>query len=236
MGSVRSKYKRKTDMGAGHDHNHSFEGLDPIYQRRLKIVIAINALGFAVEMVAGQLGGSQALKADSLDFLADALTYALSFAVIGMSLKIRARAALVKGVSLVLIGLWVAGSTVYRVFYLNQPSAETMGLIGALAFAANLATVLLLIRYKDGDANVRSVWLCSRNDAIGNVIVVIAGLGVWGTGTPWPDLIVAAIMAGLFLWSSVQILTQAREELKEAKQGGHDHDHHDHAHGHDHAH
>jgi Co/Zn/Cd efflux system component len=217
-------------MSGGHDHNPTFDGLDPIYKQRLIIVIAINATGFVVEMIAGQLGGSQALQADSLDFLADAVTYALSFAVIGMSLAVRSKAALAKGVSLVLIGLWVAGSTVWRVFYLNQPSAEVMGVVGMLAFAANLATVLLLIRYKDGDANVRSVWLCSRNDAIGNVIVVAAGISVWGTGTPWPDLIVAAIMAALFLSSSFQIIQQARQEMREGDQG-HAHDHrHDHAH------
>jgi len=110
--------------------------------------------------------------------------------------------------------VWVFGSTAYHVLVLGLPRAEVMGVVGLLALGANLASVLLLVRYKDGDANVRSVWLCSRNDAVGNVAVMIAALGVWGTATKWPDLIVAAIMAGLFLWSSSQILRQSWRELR----------------------
>lgn len=192
----------------------TFEGLSADYKRRLWIVIAINAAMFVVEMGGGALAGSRALQADALDFLGDAATYGLSLAVIGTSIRVRARAALVKSSSLTLMGLWVFGATAYHVFVLGVPHAEVMGVIGFLAFAANVASVLILIRYKDGDANVRSVWLCSRNDAIGNVAVLIAALGVWGTGTRWPDLIVAAIMAGLFLYSSVQILRQALTELR----------------------
>jgi Co/Zn/Cd efflux system component len=185
------------------------------YKRRLWIVIAINAGMFAVEMGAGQMAGSQALKADALDFLGDALTYGISLAVIGASLRTRALAALAKGVSLLLMGLWVFGSTVYHVFVLGMPQAEVMGVIGFMALAANVTSVLLLAAYKDGDANVRSVWLCSRNDAIGNVAVMIAALGVWSTATGWPDLIVAGIMAGLFLNSAWQILVQAIAERRE---------------------
>jgi Co/Zn/Cd efflux system component len=185
------------------------------YKRRLWIVIAINAGMFAVEMGAGQMAGSQALKADALDFLGDALTYGISLAVIGASLRTRALAALAKGVSLLLMGLWVFGSTVYEVFVLGMPQAEVMGVIWFLALAANVTSVLLLAAYKDGDANVRSVWLCSRNDAIGNVAVMIAALGVWSTATGWPDLIVAGIMAGLFLNSAWQILVQAIAERRE---------------------
>lgn len=140
------------------------------------------------------------------------MTYGISLAVIGMSLRVRATAALVKGVSPTLMGLWVLGSTAHQVLVLGLPRAEIMGGIGFVARAANVASVALLLPYKDGDANVRSVWLCSRNDVIGNVAVMIAALGVWGTATAWPDLIVAAIMAGLFLWSSAQILSQARRE------------------------
>ncbi len=165
-------------------------------------------------MSAGQLAGSQALKADALDFFADALTYAISLAVIGASLKTRATAALAKGISLALMGSWVFGSTVYRVFVLGVPQAEIMGAIGFLALAANLLSVLLLVRYKDGDANVRSVWLCSRNDAIGNVLVMAAALGVWGTATGWPDIAVAAFMAVLFLSSAFQILRQGIGEYR----------------------
>lgn len=199
------------------DHNVRFEGLSADYKRRLWVVIAINAAMFAVEMAAGQLAGSQALQADALDFLGDAMTYGISLAVIGASLQTRAMAAMVKGVSLLAMGLWVFGSTVHQVFYVGVPQAHVMGLIGFMALAANLISVLLLAKYKDGDANVRSVWLCSRNDAIGNVAVMIAALGVWGTSTGWPDLIVAGIMAGLFLTSAVQILSQALQERRESQ-------------------
>lgn len=196
-------------------HEARFDGVSADYKRRLWLVIAINAAMFGVEMSAGQMSGSQALKADALDFLGDALTYGISLAVIGASVRTRALAALGKGVSLLLMGLWVFGSTLYQVFYVGVPQAEIMGAIGFLALAANMASVLLLVRYKEGDANVRSVWLCSRNDAIGNVAVMIAALGVWGTATGWPDLIVAGIMAGLFLNSAVQILSQAVREWRE---------------------
>lgn len=196
-------------------HDAKFEGVSDDYKRRLWIVIAINATMFVVEMVAGQLAGSQALQADALDFLGDSLTYGISLAVIGASIHVRTNAALAKAASLLLMGLWVFGSTVYRVFYVGVPEAEIMGAIGLLALVANLASVMLLVRYKDGDANVRSVWLCSRNDAIGNVAVMIAALGVWGTATGWPDLIVAGIMAGLFLNSAWQILVQAIQERRE---------------------
>ena len=195
-------------------HEARFEGLSPDYKRRLWVVIVINAAMFAVEMGAGQLAGSQALKADALDFLGDALTYGISLAVIGASIRVRTAAALAKGASLFLMGAWVFGSTIYRVFFIGVPEAGIMGVIGIMALAANLASVMLLLPYKDGDANVRSVWLCSRNDAIGNVAVMIAALGVWGTATGWPVLIVASIMAGLFLSSSVQIIRQALEERR----------------------
>jgi Co/Zn/Cd efflux system component len=208
-------------MSSSHSHSHNacgchgnprFDGLDPRYKRILWTVIAANAAMFLVEMSAGQLAGSQSLKADALDFLADTVTYGISLAVIGASLRTRTTAALAKGASLTLMGLWVFGSTLYHVLILGVPSAEVMGGIGVLALATNLASVLLLLRYKDGDANVRSVWLCSRNDAIGNVAVMIAAIAVWGTGTAWPDLLVAGIMAGVFLTSSVQILRQAFAE------------------------
>lgn len=196
------------------NHNARFDGVSADYKRRLWLVIAINAAMFAVEMGAGQMSGSQALKADALDFLGDALTYGISLAVIGATLRTRALAALGKGVSLLLMGIWVFGSTVYQVFYVGVPQAEIMGVIGFMALAANLISVMLLARYKDGDANVRSVWLCSRNDAIGNVAVMFAALGVWGSGSGWPDVIVAGIMATLFLSSAFQIIKQALAERR----------------------
>lgn len=194
-----------------------FDGMDLRYKRVLWTVIGINGAMFLTEMVAGQIAGSQALQADALDFLGDTVTYGLSLAVIGASLRTRASAALFKGLSLSLLGLWVFGSTVYQTLVLGVPSAEVMGVIGFLALAANLASVGLLMPYKDGDANVRSVWLCSRNDAIGNAAVMLAALGVWGTATAWPDLIVAAVMAGTFLTSSVQILRQAWSEYSQGQ-------------------
>ena len=128
----------------------------------------------------------------------------------------RTRAALFKGLSLGAIGLWVFGSTAYQFLVLDVPQAEVMGAIGFLALTANLISVLLLMKYRDGDANVRSVWLCSRNDAIGNVAVMIAASGVWASQTAWPDLIVAGVMAGLFLWSATQIILQALQERQHA--------------------
>ena len=197
-------------------HDAKFDGVSADYKRRLWIVIVLNAAMFIVEMTAGHLAKSQALQADALDFLGDALTYGISLAVIGASIRIRTNAALAKGISLLLMGLWVMGSTVYRVFYIGIPEAEIMGVVGFLALLTNLASVLLLVRYKDGDANVRSVWLCSRNDAIGNVAVMFAALGVWGTASGWPDLAVAMIMASLFLSSAFQIVKQALAERREA--------------------
>lgn len=193
-----------------------FDGVSAEYKKRLWIVIALNATMFIVEMLAGHLAKSQALQADALDFLGDSLTYGISLAVIGASIRVRTNAALFKGLSLLLMGLWVFGSTIYRVFYVGIPEANIMGVVGFLALLTNLASVMLLVRYKDGDANVRSVWLCSRNDAIGNVAVMFAALGVWGTSSGWPDLIVAAVMAGLFLTSAYQIMYQALKERRDS--------------------
>ncbi|HEY6833784.1 MAG TPA: cation transporter [Pseudolabrys sp.] len=195
-------------------HTATFDGLSADYKRRLWLVIAINAVMFAVEIGAGALAGSQALQADALDFLADSLTYGMSLAVIGLSAQTRAGVALAKAASLTAMALWVLGSTAYHVLVLGVPHAEIMGAVGVLALAANLASVLILVRYKDGDANVRSVWLCSRNDAIGNVAVMLAAGAVWLTATKWPDLIVAALMAGLFLTSSAQILRQSLHQMR----------------------
>ena len=194
----------------------TFQGLSWDYKTRLSAVIALNASMFAVEMVGGAMAGSQALQADALDFLGDTLTYGMSLAVIGLSLRVSATAALIKGGTLAAMGLWVLGTTVWHIFVFGTPRAEVMGLIGFMALAANVASVLILIKYKDGDANVRSVWLCSRNDAIGNIAVMLAALGVWGIASGWPDLVVAAILASLFLNSAIKILRQALDEWRPA--------------------
>lgn len=196
------------------DQNVSFDGSSPAYRRVLWIVIAINAVMFVVEMSAGAAAGSKALQADALDFLGDTLTYGISLYVIGKSLRMRATAALMKGVSLAAMGIGVLGWTIYQTFVLGVPDAMVMSGVAFLAFAANVVSALLLLKFRDGDSNVRSVWLCSRNDAIGNLAVIAAAGVVVLTGSAWPDLIVAAAMAALFLQSSVKIIRQATTELR----------------------
>lgn len=196
------------------DGNSRFEGASPRYRRILWIVIALNALMFGVEVVAGALSGSMALQADAMDFAADAATYGLTLYMIGRPDRWRATAALIKAASLALMGSYVLGATLYRVFVTGVPEPLVMGTVGFAALAVNVTAALLLFRFRDGDANIRSVWLCSRNDAIGNVAVMLAALGVFGTGTAWPDLGVAAIMAGLFLYSAIAILRQSLGELR----------------------
>lgn len=197
--------------------NLKFDGLSLEYKRRLWLVISLNGLMFLVEVGGGLFAASQALLADALDFLGDTLTYSITLLVIGMPLKWRAKAALFKGLSLGVMGLWVIGSTAYHVFVLEVPRADVMGAIAFAALAANLSSVLLLRNYRNGDSNVRSVWLCSRNDAIGNIAVLLAAGSVWATATAWPDLMVAGLMASLFLWSSIQIVRQAIGELSTAQ-------------------
>jgi len=197
------------------DHDPApFQGAAPRYRRILWIVIALNALMFGVEAVAGALAGSMALQADAMDFAADAATYGLTLYMIGKPDRWRATAALIKAASLALMGTYVLGATLYRVFVTGMPEPLVMGAVGVAALAVNVTAALLLFRFRDGDANVRSVWLCSRNDAIGNVAVMLAALGVFGTGTAWPDLGVAVAMAGLFLYSSASILRQSLGELR----------------------
>jgi Co/Zn/Cd efflux system component len=195
----------------------TFDGASPKYRRALMAVIAINAVMCIVETGAGVRAQSQALQADALDFLADTITYSVSLWVIGAAATVRARAAIAKGTLLLLTGAWVLASTLYRVFTGASPEADVMGAVGAVALAANLTSVVLLLRFRDGDANVRSVWLCSRNDAIGNVAVLAAAAGVWGTATMWPDVLVAGVMATLFVSSAVSILRQAFRELRFAR-------------------
>ncbi len=202
-------------MGAscGND-GENFDGASTAYRRALWAVIAINATMFVVEMVAGYAAQSIALRADALDFFGDTITYTLSLVVIGHALQTRAKVALLKGLSLLLLGLFVAGSALWQMFTQSVPEAPLMGGIGFLALLANLASVVILLRFRDGDSNVRSVWLCSRNDAIGNVAVMVAALLVALLHSHWPDLLVALMMSALFLNASVQIIGRAREEMR----------------------
>jgi Co/Zn/Cd efflux system component len=186
------------------------------FRRVLWIALAVNAGMFLVEGISGLLGNSVSLQADAVDFLGDAANYGLALAVLGFSLAHRARVALVKGLSMGLFGLWVIGNAIYNAFVLALPSAAVMGSVGFLALVANLAVAVLLYRHRNGDSNRRSVWLCTRNDAIGNLAVILAATGVFASGTAWPDLAVATIMAGLALSSSYRVIRQALGEIDSA--------------------
>ena len=187
---------------------------DPRWRRALWIALFVNSGMFAVEMAAGAAADSRALQADALDFLGDAANYAISLLVAGMALAWRARAALAKGLTLVGLGGWVMITAILAALGGAAPEPELMGVIGALALAANTGVAIMLYRFRTGDANMRSVWICSRNDAIGNIAVMAAALGVFGTGTAWPDLVVAAILALLGISGGIQIVRQARLELR----------------------
>jgi Co/Zn/Cd efflux system component len=188
----------------------------PSWRRALWIALAVNGGMFLAEIVAGVAAGSASLQADALDFLGDAANYAISLGVAGMVLQWRARAALLKGASLGVLGLWVLASTAWHAWAGTLPQAEVMGVVGLLALLANAGVALMLYRFRGGDANMRSVWICSRNDAIGNIAVLLAAAGVFGTGTGWPDLIVATIMAVLGISGGWQIVRQAAGELRTA--------------------
>lgn len=191
--------------------------ITPAYKRALWIVVGLNVGYGLVEIVGGFLAGSQALKADALDFLGDGLITFLGLLAIGWSLLWRARSALIQGLFLGALGLGVLASTIYRMVVQLPPEAELMGLFGIIALVVNVLAALVLIPHRTGDANVRAVWLFSRNDAIGNAAVVVAaGLVAW-TGSAWPDLVVALVIAGLFLHSSWSIIRDARADLREAR-------------------
>jgi Co/Zn/Cd efflux system component len=187
---------------------------NPAYRRVLWIVLAINAVMFAVEIGAGLTAGSASLQADALDFLGDAANYAISLLVVGMALRYRAMAALAKGSTMGLFGLWVIGVTAWHAWHGTVPQAATMGAIGFAALVANIASFALLWRHRGGDANMQSAWICTRNDVLGNLAVLLAALGVFGMGTGWPDVIVAAIMASLALQGAAVVARQSVEELR----------------------
>jgi Co/Zn/Cd efflux system component len=196
--------------------------LDPnrgnsVYRRVLWIVLIINAALFLVEIGAGVAAGSASLQADALDFLGDAANYAISLMVVGMALSYRATAALAKGATMGAFGLWVIGTVAWHALHGTLPSAFTMGAVGVAALIANAVSFGLLWAYREGDANMRSAWICTRNDVLGNVAVLLAAAGVFGTGTGWPDIVVAAIMASLALQGSWIVITQGLNELRASK-------------------
>ena len=205
---------------AHHGHAHGpipLEGAPPGYRRVLWIALAVNAAMFLLEIGGGLSSGSVSLLADAIDFLGDAANYGLSLAVLSMGAVARARAALVKAVSMLVFGAAVLGRAGWAVISGAPPEPITMGVVGLLALLSNVGVGVLLYAYREGDANMRSVWLCTRNDAIGNIAVLAAALGVLGTGTRWPDLAVAAVMGGLALSAGISVTRQVRQELAHAK-------------------
>ncbi len=207
-------------MSAHHDHDHNHapsapnQAIDlPRYRRILWIALAVNAVMFFVELAAGLRSGSLSLLADAIDFAGDAANYAVSLAVLSAALTWRARTALLKSFCMMGFGVFVLGRALYSVFHGATPDAATMGAVGLLALIANLSVAWMLYAFREGDANMQSVWLCSRNDAISNIAVMVAAMGVLGSGSAWPDLTVAAIMATLALTGGWSVMQHARREL-----------------------
>lgn len=195
------------------NHCHTTPAQDANWRRVLWVALAVNAGFFVAEIAAGAAASSAALQADALDFLGDAASYAISLGVAGMALAWRSRAALAKGGTMLALALWVLASTVWHAYAGTLPQAEIMGVVGFAALLANGAVALMFWRHRDGDANRRSAWICSRNDAVGNAVVLLAAAGVFGTGTGWPDVVVATVMGLLGLRGGWQVVRQARGEL-----------------------
>jgi Co/Zn/Cd efflux system component len=187
--------------------------VDPRWRRALWIALTVNAGMFLAELAAGEIADSRALQADALDFFGDAANYAISLSVAGLALAWRTRAALIKGITLIALGAYVIIGAILAAIGGASPQPEIMGAVGITALVANVGVALMLYRFRQGDANMRSVWICSRNDAIANIAVVAAAAGVFGTGTAWPDLVVASIMAGLGITGGWKIVRLALGEL-----------------------
>lgn len=194
--------------------------IDPAETARWRAVLwaalVVNAAMFFVELTAGLMAGSVSLMADGIDFAGDAASYAISLAVAGLALQWRARAALLKGLTMAAFGLWVIGQAIWHLISGVVPDAPVMGAVGTLALVANIGVALMLYRYREGDANMRSVWICSRNDAYSNLAVLAAALGVFGTGSSLPDIAVASVMAGLALHGSFAVIRHALSDLRSA--------------------
>lgn len=203
----------KTAAGCGCGSPVAFDGASPSYKRALRAVIALNVLGFAVVALGSWLAASASLAANTLDFAADAATYALSLWVIGKSVQVRSGAAFFKSASLATMAVGIVALAIWRAATGAAPEGGTISGLGLFGAATNLAAALLLVRFRDGDANVRSVWLCTRNDLIQCLAVVATGVAVMATGSRWPDLIVGVLLAAVFLRSAWQIMAQARREL-----------------------
>ena len=188
--------------------------IDPTYRRILWIALVVNAAMFGVEFSSGWTASSVSLLADAVDFFGDAANYGVSLFVLALAPIWRSRTALVKGLTMGVYGGFVLGATAWHVANGTVPEARTMGLVGFLALLANGAVAVLLFAFRNGDSNMRSVWLCSRNDAIGNIAVILAALGVFGTGAGWPDIVVAAAMGVLGLTAARSVIYHAVHEMK----------------------
>jgi Co/Zn/Cd efflux system component len=191
--------------------------VDPRFRKALWIALIVNAAMFLVELAASLGSGSVSLLADSIDFFGDAANYAVSLAVLGMAATIRSKASILKAACMGAFGIFVLARTAWAASTGAAPEPMVMGVVGLVALAANVGVALMLYRYRTGDSNARSVWICSRNDAVGNVAVILAAVGVFGTGSAWPDLGVAALMALLAISGAWTVLRQARGELREAR-------------------
>jgi len=195
---------------------------DKTYRRILWFSLVANFGMFFVEIVAGALGKSLALTADAVDFLSDGSNYAITLIVLSMSLRTRAKAALFKGVCMGLVGVYVLFVSASHIVEGTVPRAEVMGLIGFMALLTNVVVALLLFKHRSGDANRQSIWICSRNDAIGNIAVMLAGAGVWASQTGWPDIVVGLGIAGLGLWGAAQIISRSLAEIRETNRLTHE--------------
>lgn len=196
------------------DSGCSTPAVDPRFRKALWVALAINLVMFLVEVISGLRSGSVSLLADAIDFAGDAANYGITLVVLSMGLVWRSRAAMVKGLSMLAFGVFVLGRAGWAIHAGVVPEPMTMGVIGALALIANVTVALMLYAFREGDSNMRSVWLCSRNDALGNIAVMLAAAGVFGTGSGWPDFVVALIMAGLALSAGFSVVRQARQELR----------------------
>jgi Co/Zn/Cd efflux system component len=207
------RHENQMSKHCTHHHNSAPAHTSARYRRVLWIALCLNALMFVVELYGGFIARSVSLLADSIDFFGDAANYALSLAVLGMTAHWRARAALLKAFCMLAFGVFVIGKALWSLRSGAPPEALTMGAVAALALAVNVSVTAMLYAWREGDANMRSVWLCSRNDALSNIAVMLAALGVFGTQRSWPDLLVASIMGALAISSGLQVIAQARKEL-----------------------
>lgn len=192
----------------------------PGFRRALWIALWVNLAMFVVEGIASFQSGSVSLMADAVDFFGDSANYLISLSVLSMGMLWRGRAAMIKGATMALFGIAVLGRGLWVLSSGITPEALTMGVVGLVALAANAGVAVMLFRFRSGDSDMRSVWLCSRNDALGNVAVLLAAVGVFGTSSAWPDLVVAAVIAGLAISSGISVMRHARSDMAEARAFG----------------